>query len=214
MVVGAAAAGLTTEFTRPQVKGYFKLDLTERNWRTARWHAAGLGVGASLKPEVVRRNFRTSAKSISSAVAHLTDVNALQRLAHGSRYKLRPLEQSRRMGPHMGTTWGQWAPYHPYGRAMWARVVIAHCGREHAIVYMGAQCGRASWEGACHCELLLPQHRNVGAHRGREHATANYCCLNTAMWARIVGGSIVGEQSGRAQCGSPIWTPYGLSWSP
>jgi hypothetical protein len=91
--VGAAAAGLTTEFTRSQVSKYFKLDLGERTWRAARWHAAGVGVGASLKPEVLRRNFRTSTKSISSAVAHLTDVNALQRLAHGSRYNSRPLER-------------------------------------------------------------------------------------------------------------------------
>jgi hypothetical protein len=93
MEVGAAASGLATEFTRSQVLLYLDLDLSERTWRAARWHAAGLGVGASLKPEVVRRNFRTSTKSISAAVASLTDVNALQRLAHGSRYRSRPLER-------------------------------------------------------------------------------------------------------------------------
>ena len=94
------------------------------------------------------------------------------------------------------------------GRAMWTRIVGAqmwegacHCGLllpQHRNV--GAQCGRALWEGACHCELLLPQHRNVGAHCGRAHATVDYCCLNT-------------RNVGRAY-GSPIWAPYGLSWSP
>jgi hypothetical protein len=43
--------------------------------------------------------------------------------------------QSRRMGPNMGSVL---TPYHPYARA-W-------------------------WEGACQCELLLPQHRVAGAH--------------------------------------------------
>ena len=46
------------------------------------------------------------------------------------------------------------------------------------------------WEGAGHCEpeLLLPRHRVVGAQCGREQATANqnYCCLDTALWARKI----------------------------
>jgi hypothetical protein len=44
--VGAAASGLTLEFSRAETLKFFGLDFSEKEWRAARWWCVGPGVGA------------------------------------------------------------------------------------------------------------------------------------------------------------------------
>ncbi|KAJ1446378.1 hypothetical protein M885DRAFT_502156 [Pelagophyceae sp. CCMP2097] len=85
MDVGAAAAGLSVELSREEASEFFGLDLSEREWRAARWWSMGPGVGASMKVVSCRRGFRVDKKVLLGALEYLTDATALQQLAYGTK---------------------------------------------------------------------------------------------------------------------------------